>query len=496
MGRSFDFSLDLIIFLYSSLTETLKYKINSSTIRSKEMTITLQKLTKLLGVLCYLTSILYLIELFMPSDLLRLIYSGIAFILLVSTLFFLTSVNRLIVLALIGTGIICFYIEQTSILTALSGFGENINLLSLFLLIPIIGTFMSTAGYLSALKHTVQSNQHKSGQHPYRFSFILTGSISILLNFGSMAIVKRIITESFSGYQKKKLTLTIMRAFATSMLWSPYFVNVGLVLVLFDLSWFDIGGFGFMLGIIYIVYCAIMFRFISFSDDPRIEQETEIETDKQVSSSLLPFFTFSTVLISLSFILDYLLAVKMLTIVSLLAIVLPFLWAFFTRIFKTFFQDVTEQVLHSFDLLKNELAVFISAGFLGMAMASTDIGIFLSTVLFQASFDSVFLLSLLLIIVATVLAQIGIHPVIIVIGIGNALSPDKFGVSPEYLALVLLVAWTVSTQISPFSGQVLMASRLMEQPTKIIVKQNFVFISILAIILTSVLYGFNLLGWI
>ena len=460
------------------------------------MAITLHQLTKVLGILCYLTSILYLIELFIPSDLLRLIYSGIAVILLISTLFFLTTVNRFIVLALIGTGVFCFYIEQATIQTALKGFGENINLLTLFLLIPIIGTFMSTSGYLTALKHKVQSNQKHKKQHPYRFSFILTVSMGILLNFGAMPIVKRIITESFSDYQTKKLTLTIMRAFATSMLWSPYFVNVGLVLVLFDLSWFDIGGYGLLLAIIYMMYCMMMFRFISFSDDPIVELETDRKSEKQVSSSLRPFFFFSTSLIGLSFILDYLLEVKMLTIVSILAIVLPFLWAFFSRIFKAFFLDVTEQVLHSFDRLTNELAVFISAGFLGMAMASTDIGWYLSTLLFHTSFGSVFVLSILLVILATTLAQIGVHPVIIVIGIGNSLSPDTFGVSPEYLALILLVAWTVSTQISPFSGQVLMASRLIEQPTKIIVKQNIVFISILTILLTSVLYGFYLLGWI
>ncbi|WP_227938236.1 hypothetical protein [Alkalihalobacillus deserti] len=458
------------------------------------MIITLQKSTRLLGVLCYFTSLLYLFELFFPSEILRLIYSLIAAILLTSTLFFLSNVNRLIVLALLGTGMVCFYIESADLQTVILGFGKNINLLSLFLLIPIIGIFMSTAGYLSALKQKVQANQQKKDPHPYRFSFILTATISVLLNFGSMAIVKRIITESFSGYQNKKLSLTIMRAFATSMLWSPYFVNVGLVLILFDLSWFDIGGFGLLLGVVYIIVCVLMFRFISFADDPIIERSTE-RTEKQ-TTSLRPFFMFSVVLISLSFILDFLLDVKMLTIVSLLAILLPFLWAFFTRIFKTFVQDVTEQVLHSFERLKNELAVFISAGFLGMAMASTDIGIYLSTLLFQTSLGSVFLLSILLVILATALAQIGIHPVIIVIGIGSALSPSNFGVSPEYLALVLLVAWTVATQISPFSGQVLMASRLMEQPTRIIVKQNFIFICILTLVLTSVIYSFYLLGWL
>jgi hypothetical protein len=424
-----------------------------------------------------------------------MIYSLFAAFLLFCTIFFLSNVNRFIVFALILTGSICLILENAGIQKAIFGFGENINLLSLFLLIPIIGTFMSSAGYLSTLKQVVQSKKETIGQHPYRFSFILSATIGLLLNFGAMAIVKRIIEESFSRYQNQKLTLTIMRGFATSMLWSPYFVNVGLVLVIFDVSWIDIAGFGLFLAVIYIAISLMMFKFIAFDNDPVIEQVAQDQ--KNIStSSLRPFLTFSVVLISLSFILDLLLHVKMLTIVTLLAIVLPFIWALFSKIFKTFVQDVTEQVLHSFQRLKNELAVFISAGYLGMAMSVTEIGTYLSTFLYQTSFNSVYLLTLLLVILATALAQIGIHPVIIVIGIGSALSPAKFGVSPDYLALVLLVSWTVATQLSPFSGQVLMASKLMEQPTSTIVKQNLLFVCILAIMLTAALYGFFLVGWI
>ncbi|MFC0472386.1 hypothetical protein ACFFHM_18330 [Halalkalibacter kiskunsagensis] len=296
-------------------------------------------------------------------------------------------------------------------------------------------------------------------------------------------------------YRNQKLTLTIMRAFGTSMLWSPYFVNVGLVLILFDLSWFDIGGYGIILACIYIIISVIMFKQISFKDDPIVERMAN-EVSSTTQSSLVPFISFCLVLISLSFLLDYLLDVKMLTIVSLLAVLLPFLWALFTRILKPFTQDVSKQVQSSFIRLKNELAVFISAGYLGMAMSFTDIGTFLSIILFKASLGSVFLLSLFLIILATLLSQIGVHPVIIVIGIGSALTPAKFGVSPEYLALVLLLAWSVSTQLSPFSGQVLMASKLMDKSTSVIVKQNLLFVLIIGSVLTTTLYSFYLIGWL
>ncbi|KIL44295.1 hypothetical protein [Jeotgalibacillus soli] len=449
--------------------------------------------TRFLGVICYLTVILYLIELFYPSTMLELTYSLLCAILLACAFLYLSRITRFIVFTLLAAGSICLYAEDISFNESMIGFGKNTNLLSLFLLIPLIGTFMSTAGYLSALKEKVQAWEKKGAYHPYRFSYFLTATIGILLNFGSMAIVKRIAAESFSSYRDKKITLNIMRGFGFGMLWSPYFVNIGLVLVLFELSWFDIGGYAFILAVIYIFFCWLSFRSISFPDDPIVEYEPKSK-NYSYHQSLVPFFFFSLILITLSFLLDYLLEVNMLTVVSFLAILLPLVWAVFTKIIKNYLYDVSQHMQLSFNRLKNELAVFISAGFFGMAISKTAFGSIVSNLLFDASFGSIFFLSLIIVTLAIALGQIGVHPVIIVIGIGSSLSPEKFGVSPEYMALLLIIAWTTATQMSPFSGQLLMTSRLMNQPPSVIIKQNYTFALSLAVILTTTIYSFLVMG--
>ncbi|MCA1030232.1 hypothetical protein LCL95_04165 [Bacillus timonensis] len=450
---------------------------------------------KLLGVCSYVMTLLYLIALFFPSNLLVITYSILGVILLLSSLFYISTVNRLVVLILVIVGSICFYLEEVSYSIALRGFGENTNLLSLFLLIPLIGTFMSTAGYLTALKEKVQERERVGKQHPYRLSYFLTAALGFLLNYGSIAIVKRISEESFSSYQDKKLTLNIMRAFGSCMLWSPYFVNVGLLLVMFDLSWFDLGGYGLVLGVLYIFISWLLFRKIDFLNESIVKHDY-LESETTNRKSLVPLFTFSTVLIALSFILDFLLQVNMLTVVTSLSLVLPLAWASFTGILRSYIQDVSEQVQQSFIRLKNEFAVFISAGYFGMALSYTEIGSFLSSALYELSFGSVFFSSLLIVILTILLAQIGIHPVIILIGIGSSLSPAMFGVSPVYLALNLLIAWTTATQISPFSGMLLMAARLMDQPPSMIIKQNYLFSIILAGLLTAFIYFLHLLRWL
>ncbi|MFC0470484.1 hypothetical protein ACFFHM_08110 [Halalkalibacter kiskunsagensis] len=85
---------------------------------------------RLLGVICYVTAVLYLVELFFPSETLIFIYSITAMLLLTSTLFFLSMINRIIVFALLLAGTICLITTDSGLYIAILGFGENINLLS------------------------------------------------------------------------------------------------------------------------------------------------------------------------------------------------------------------------------------------------------------------------------------------------------------------------------------------------------------------------------
>jgi hypothetical protein len=405
--------------------------------------------------------------------------------------------NRIIIGILFITGTFIFISTDVPFIEILNGFGQNLNLLSLFLLVPLIGTYMSTSGYLSALKQKVQQAEKRGGEHPYRLSYFLVATIGALLNFGSLAIVKRIADESFHSFREKKLTLHMMRAFAFCMLWSPYFVNVALVLVLFDVSWFDIGGFGFLLALIYGLISIMMFRYISFSEDPVMEVgERKNDVTYRQSSSFASLLIFSCSFVACSFIFYRLVDINMLTIVCLLAIGHPLIWAIFSKMIRPYLHDVANQVQSSFLRLKNELAVFITAGYFGLAISYTDLGGIVSTFIYTVSLGYVYLFTVLIMLIALLLAQIGIHPIIIVIGIGSSLSPEMFGVSPEYAALTLLLAWTMATQLSPFSGQMLMAAKLMKAPRSHVIRQNILFIVICFAVLSSVLFSFHALEWV
>ncbi|WP_143709628.1 hypothetical protein [Salipaludibacillus agaradhaerens] len=461
------------------------------------MFITRDYLYTVLGILCYTASLVYLAAHIFPHPLLMTIYSLLGGCLLFFSFISITLLNRLIIGILFIAGTIVFITNDVPYLEMLYGFGQNLNLLSLFLLVPLIGTYMSTAGYLSALKQKVQQAEKRGVEHPYRLSYFLVATIGALLNFGALAIVKRIADESFHSFRERKLTLHMMRAFAFCMLWSPYFVNVALVLVLFDVSWFGIGGYGFLLAIIYGLISMIMLRYISFSEDPLMEiEERKSDVTYRPPASFASLLIFSCSFVACSFIFYRLANINMLTIVCLLAIGHPLIWAIFTKITRSYLHDVATQIQGSFVRLKNEIAVFITAGYFGLAISYTDLGDVVSTFIHTVSLGHVYLFTVFIMLIALLLAQIGIHPIIIVIGIGSSLSPEMFGVSPEYAALTLLLAWTMATQLSPFSGQMLMAAKLMKAPRSHIIRQNASFIVICFFVLSSVLFSFHLLGWV
>ncbi|MBB5174376.1 TRAP transporter large permease subunit [Texcoconibacillus texcoconensis] len=453
------------------------------------------KLDRFLSIIAYVCTFFYLFEYIFPLSWLGFVYSLLASGLFIYALFHITMLNRIVALTLIIVGTMIFYIEGVALYQVVLGFGENINLLALFLFIPLIGTFLSSAGYLNALQYAIQKRARNGQNHPYKMGFLLLATTGTVLNFGAMSIVKRIADESFTSFHERKLTLHIMRAFGFCMLWSPYFVNVGLVTVLFDVSWFQIGLYGFILALIHGTLSTLMLSRISFDNDPFIEREAQAE-DEVESYSLRPLILFTMVLLTLSILLDYWLEMNMITIVSFLAIALPLLWALYSNILKQYVQDVSSHIQSAFPKVKNVLAIFISAGYFGTAINNTNMGEWVSTFLDRVSLGSVYFLTLLIIIVSILLAQLGIHPIVIVIGIGSSLSPVTLGVSPEYLALTLLLAWSLATQVSPFSGQVLMASRLINISTFKIAKQNAMFVLLSMIFLSLTLYSFFVLGWI
>ncbi|OLO42498.1 hypothetical protein BTR23_00315 [Alkalihalophilus pseudofirmus] len=457
------------------------------------------KWSTIAGSVCFLTVTLYLISVFYSSQLLNVTYSLLSAVLLFVALPTVRRSSIIITIPLLLIGIVIFLLTESDGVSFLLAFGNNINLIALFLFVPLIGVFISLAGLLTTLKVHIEQleKEGKKEAHPYRLGFLLTATMGAVLNLGSMVLVHRIIEGSISNFFRRKMVMILLRAFGFCMFWSPYFVNVGLVLVLFNVSWMSIGLYGFVIGLIYVLVSLIFFPKLSFAEDTNCIQPKEPKNEVQNNRpALRVLILFGVGLFLSSFILEFFLPVNMLAVVSILGFVYPLLWAVFSSYLKEYIQQLFNYVKECFSRLKNEIVIFISAGFFGAALSYTDIGDFVSQMILTLSQGYIYVMALIVIGFAIFLSIFGIHPVVIVIGIGSALSPQLFSVSSEFMALLLIIAWTLATQVSPFSGSVLMASGLMNDSSFDIAKKNSRFVLVCVFVLALVLYLFHLLQFI
>ncbi|MGY4690037.1 TRAP transporter large permease subunit [Salibacterium sp. K-3] len=443
---------------------------------------------KYLGMTAFTAVILYLLHVFVPSVLVQQLFSAIAAVLLIFSLFKMNPLNRSVVIILLLIGSSLFYFYNPSFSRVLYSFGENMNLLALFLLIPFFGIVMSEAGYLQALQAFFLEREKRHASHPYRTGFILTASMGSILNLGSMPLVYNLGYESFSAFENKRFGITLLRGFGFCMLWSPYFINVGLILSLYDLSWGRIGIFGLILALIYALIVWLFFRVTVFSGEHWVKNQQPAVQDKgRIKHGLWMLGIYILILLMLSFVMEFILPVSMLTAVSLTALFLPVIWSGGAGMVRTYIQGAAQHVTHSFHRLYNEIGIFITAGYFGEALSLSDAGKWLSGMMMKGSGGIIPLFILLLIAVAMALAFVGIHPVIIVLGFGSSLQPEQFGVDPAFMGLMLLTAWMLAVQVSPFSGSVLMASHLMKEKPRHVIRKNAPFIAAVTVVLTTVL---------
>ncbi|SFP44109.1 TRAP transporter large permease subunit [Salibacterium halotolerans] len=441
-----------------------------------------------LGTAAFAAVVLYLCHVFVSAAVLLYIFSSIAAILLFFSLFKMNRINRTVVLVLLLTGSSLFYFYETTFAKIWMSFGENMNLLALFLLIPFLGILMSESGYLQALQAFFLEREKRRASHPYRMGFFLTASMGSILNLGSMPLVYNIGYESFSSFENKRFVMMLLRAFGFCMLWSPYFINVGLILSLYNLSWIQIGIPGLALATIYALFIPLFFRKTIFAGEYKIiNQQPSVHDIKTVKHRLFMLAAFVLVLLILSFAVESVFSISMLASVSIIALFLPLLWSAVTGNSRVYIQSALQHVQGSFGRLYNEVGIFITAGFFGEALSISGAGEWLSTMMMKGSGGIIPLLILMLIATAVALAFVGIHPVIIVLGFGSSLQPAHFGVEPAFMGLMLLTAWMMAVQLSPFSGSVLMASNLMRESPWSVIRKNVPFIALMALVMTTVL---------
>jgi hypothetical protein len=344
--------------------------------------------------------------------------------------------------------------------TGLSGISEGIflilPLLSLITLAPLLSIPLRLGGYFKSKSLLLRNLL----QQPKKFYAGITGTLFFLtpiLNLGSVRIINEFLEElklpsalSAKGY---------LVGFSTAVMWSPYFASVSLVLHYLNIAYKDYIIFGIGLSLLSLVIGNILFAIWEKRHPLPKESGNLVTLEKRDRNQLFKLVFFVIILIGSCLVIENITNWSMIVIVCLVSILIPLLFGLQTKRWKELIPPLVDFRDRTVLMLNNEIMLFMSAGMLAFAMKGTAAANGVSQFLTNLAQQSFILFALAVMVIVLSITYIGIHQIAAVGALAMQLNAAEIGISNISLALLLLLTWSISTALSPFSGLNLMVSR-------------------------------------
>ncbi|WP_406944791.1 hypothetical protein ACJA3J_17750 [Halobacillus sp. SY10] len=353
------------------------------------------------------------------------------------------------------------------VVTSLEGIQQNLPLLALILLVPLISIPLKAGGYFYSIKFFLK----KWEDRPRLAFFGLSSSLALIspiLNMGSVKIVHEMVEEL--KINPVILGKSYLIGFTSSMLWSPYFASVAIVLYEVGGQFNQYIGLGLTAALIQLVIGNLLFRHSSrkmeLSKEAR-DQSTEtggkdeIEEKAHFKNLWKIFFMILSMIFSL-LLLEYVTHISMLTLVSLIAVIVPLAWA---TLFNNWgqLQQEFKGYLKKIAVMDHEITLFLSAGLFGLAIRDTAFSAYLQSFLLWNAEQSLLFFVLVILMVVLFFALIGIHQIVVIPILASQVSGIDIGFSPEFLALIFIMSWSLSAVLSPLNAINIIVSHCLQR---------------------------------
>ncbi len=363
---------------------------------------------------------------------------------------------RIIAIIMMGTGMLLEINKGTGLEGISQGILLILPLLCLVTLAPLLSLPLKLGGYFQSVDSLLRNLLH----HPRQLFAGITTILFILspiLNLGSVRIINEFLTDLKLPSAMSAKSYLI--GFSTALLWSPYFASVSLVLYYLGMSVGTYILYGISLSFLSLVIGNLLFFLWERSHPLTKSSIPEKPLDRKHQKQLVQLALFVVILMTSSLTIEYLTKWSMIVIVSLISIILPLIWGMITgwnRINPMLIQFRDQSV----PMMSNEITLFMSAGLLAHAIQGTRFANTISEYLTVIAHQSFLLFALAVMAIVLVVTYVGIHQIAVVAALAMQLNAHELGISNLALAMLLLLTWSISSSLSPFSGLNLMVSRI------------------------------------
>lgn len=421
----------------------------------------------------------YLVSEIYPSEWLTWVQSILSLVIIAVSFRSIKPFVRLLGTSFLITGALLLAANGASLTAYVLGFGSMLNILSLFVLIPMIALPIELGQYAVRVQAILYSKVKHSGML-YCITSLLSYILSSFMNLATLPMMYHSIQPSLQYYPIKQKDRFISRAithgYSMPILWTPVAPIVGIIVEMTGVSWSSIlpivipfSLFGLVLDWLMGTWVANRrLKKISLNALEEISAARESAVGQQANGSAEgkgshpgQILIAIVVLNALVFILERFTHMGFLLLVSIIVIPFAYIWSLMLGKGKAFIAK-SRTLLPSHVLkMKDQFFVFLSAGFMISAIKATgsNHAINEGIMAIQHVIGSDLFLLLIPLIPLT-LAFIGLHPAVGLALAAESLNPQALGVSDQLMAIAMLTGAATAFLMGPYNATAGMMANL------------------------------------
>ncbi len=369
-------------------------------------------------------------------------------------------VQRAVGGALIGAGVLACWQTAAPLESVLLGLRQALPFLVLFAAVLCLQVPAQASPSLHAIGAVIV--RQPPGR---RYAAVAVGGhlLGAMLNLAGLQFVASVIERAGDARLRERLALAMMRGFSAGACWSPLFVSTAVVLsVVPGLGWTDIGPWGMAI--------AALLLFLAWASD-RLRREAPPGATA-AGPRLDAGAALRVAAVFLCLVGPVLALVESLGIGIAIALGLvapPFAAAWAALIAgrrapaAAAVAAIAGHARRRLPELRTEALIFTGASLLGTGLGALLRGQPLPDLPLSGGG-----LAGALVVAITLLGMVGVHPVVSVLVLGRALSPEAAGLSPTMLGVAMMAGWALGTMVSPFSATGMYVARLLGRPVWVV----------------------------
>lgn len=420
----------------------------------------------------------YLLSAFYPSALLHGIVSVLSILIVITAFRYVPRFVQGISVLFLLVGACLLLASGAPWRSFVTSFGNMLNILSLFALIPFIALPIELGHYAGRIRQMIQQSIERSGLL-YAMTASLSYVLSSFMNIATLPMVYHAIRPSLELFpieQKERfISRAITHGYSMPIVWTPVAPIVGIIVEMTGVRWSAILPIMVPFSLLGLAVDGIMGRWIASRRRKQLDSVTVSELaaarqnvvpDGTEQAARHPAHILAAILVFTGMIAlaETVTHASFLLLVTVAVFPFAFLWSVLIGAGRRFLQRSKEVLPVQLLKMKDQFVVFLSAGFMISAMQASGAGHVINGWILAAKNAMGAELFLLLIpLIPLALAFVGLHPAVGLALTAESLNPAALGIPAELIAIAMLTGAATAFLMGPYNATAGMMAHLTGQ---------------------------------